>query len=89
MQIILVRHGATDWNLQGRCQGSTDRTLSDTGVRQAEQIAALLRREKLGAIYSSNLRRAHQTATLISRPHNLPVFIEKIFANSIMANLKD
>ena len=76
MQIILVRHGATDWNLQGRCQGSTDRALSETGVRQAEQIAALLSREKLSAIYSSNLTRAHQTASLISLPHNLPVSIE-------------
>ena len=34
MQVVLVRHGATDWNLQGRCQGSTDRDLSDVGVRQ-------------------------------------------------------
>jgi broad specificity phosphatase PhoE len=76
MQIILVRHGATDWNLQGRCQGSTDRALSDTGVRQAEQIATLLGGEKINAIYSSNLRRAHQTATLISQPHNLPVLID-------------
>ena len=76
MQIILVRHGATDWNLQGRCQGSTDRALSDTGVRQAEQIATLLSGEKINAIYSSRLRRAHQTATLISQPHNLPVLIE-------------
>jgi broad specificity phosphatase PhoE len=77
MQIILVRHGATDWNLQGRCQGSTDRDLSDAGVRQAEQIAALLSGEKINAIYSSHLRRAHQTATFISRPHNLPVLIEE------------
>ena len=40
MQIILVRHGATDWNLQHRCQGSSDRDLSDVGLRQAEEIAA-------------------------------------------------
>jgi len=40
VQIILVRHGATDWNLQGRCQGSSDRNLSEVGIRQAEQIAS-------------------------------------------------
>ncbi len=77
MQIVLVRHGATDWNLQGRCQGVTDRELSEVGVRQAEQIAALLSSESIQAIYSSDLRRARQTADLISQPHNLPVLIEE------------
>jgi len=76
MQIVLVRHGATDWNLQGRCQGSSDRDLSEVGLRQAEQISELFSREKIHAIYSSNLRRARQTAELISRPHDLPVRIE-------------
>ena len=77
MQIVLVRHGATDWNLQGRCQGSSDRELSDAGIRQAAQTAALLGDEKCCAVYSSHLRRARQTAELISRPHNLPVLIEE------------
>lgn len=77
MQIVLVRHGATDWNLQGRCQGSTDRELSGAGIRQAEQIATLLRNEEIHAIYSSHLRRARQTAEFISQPHELPVLIEE------------
>ncbi|HEY3150457.1 MAG TPA: histidine phosphatase family protein [Candidatus Binatia bacterium] len=76
MQILLVRHGATDWNLQGRCQGSIDRDLSDVGIRQAEQLATLLSQEEIHAIYSSNLRRARQTAELISQPHKLSVTIE-------------
>jgi broad specificity phosphatase PhoE len=76
MQVVLVRHGATDWNLEGRCQGSSDRDLSELGMRQAEQISALFSREKLHAIYSSNLRRARRTADVISRPHDLPVLIE-------------
>lgn len=77
MQIVLVRHGATDWNLQGRCQGATDRELSEIGIRQAEQIATLLRDENIEAVYASDLRRARQTAELISQPHNLPVMIEE------------
>ena len=77
MDILLVRHGATDWNLQGRCQGSTDRELSEAGLRQAKQIAALLAREKISAAYSSHLCRARQTAELISQPHDLPVLIEE------------
>ena len=77
MQILLVRHGATDWNLQGRCQGSSDRHLSEVGVRQAEQLAARLSAEKIHAIYSSHLRRAVQTAEYISQPHDLPVLVEE------------
>lgn len=77
MQIVLVRHGATDWNLQGRCQGATDRDLSEVGLRQAAHTAALLTGEAIHAIYSSNLRRARQTAEVISQPHNLPVMIEE------------
>ena len=77
MQIVLVRHGATDWNLQGRCQGATDRELSEVGIRQAEQIAVLLSSESVHAVYSSNLRRARRTAEIISQPHHLPVMIEE------------
>jgi broad specificity phosphatase PhoE len=76
MQIVLLRHGATDWNLQGRCQGSSDRRLSEVGVRQAEQIAAHLSSETIHAVYSSSLQRARHTAQLVSLPHNLPVLIE-------------
>jgi len=76
VQIVLVRHGATDWNLQGRCQGATDRELNAAGIRQAEEIAAALFKESVHAIYSSNLKRARQTAEAIAQPHNLPVVIE-------------
>jgi broad specificity phosphatase PhoE len=77
VQIVLVRHGATDWNLQGRCQGATDRELNAAGIRQAEEIATALTAESIHVIYSSNLKRARQTAQLISQPHNLPVLIEE------------
>ena len=76
MQIVLVRHGATDWNLEHRCQGSSDRDLSDVGLRQAEEIAARLRQETIHGIYSSDLKRARRTAEVISAHHNLPVIIE-------------
>jgi broad specificity phosphatase PhoE len=77
VQIVLVRHGATDWNLEGRCQGATDRELNAVGIRQAEEIAATLIRESIDAVYSSSLKRAQRTAQFISEPHNLPVVIEE------------
>ena len=76
MEILLVRHGATDWNLQGRCQGSSDRELSEAGERQAREIARSLSGENLSAVYSSRLIRARRTAHFISEPHGLPVQIE-------------
>lgn len=76
MEIFLVRHGATDWNLQGRCQGATDLDLNEVGVRQAEQIAMSLTNETIHGIYSSDLKRAWQTAQFFSRHHQLPVLIE-------------
>ena len=77
MEIFLVRHGATDWNLAGRCQGATDRELNPVGIRQAEEIAAALSREAIHAVYSSHLKRARQTAALIGDRHHLPVMIEE------------
>jgi broad specificity phosphatase PhoE len=80
MEILLLRHGETDWNLQGRCQGATDRHLNDSGLRQAQEVARNLRREPITAIYSSNLKRAIQTADLVGHYHKeLPVIVEGDF----------
>jgi broad specificity phosphatase PhoE len=79
MQIVLLRHGATDWNLQGRCQGSSDLELNEVGIRQAQSIATRLSREQIHAVYASKLKRAQQTAELVTRHHDLPVLIEDDF----------
>ena len=76
MRIFLLRHGATDWNLQGRCQGATDLELNEIGLRQAGELVAFLGRERVDAVYSSSLRRAVQTASAISQLHKLSVVIE-------------
>lgn len=77
MRIFLVRHGATDWNLAGRCQGTTDLELNETGLRQAEAAALGLTGEKITAVYSSDLKRARQTAEAVARFHNLAVLVEE------------
>ena len=79
MEVFLVRHGATDWNIQGRCQGSTDRQLSAAGERQAQELAATLSRENISAVYSSGLERARRTAHFVSHLHGLSVRIENDF----------
>lgn len=77
MRVLLLRHGATDWNLAGRCQGASDIELNAAGVAQAQAAAAALAAEKIDAIYSSRLSRALETARALARVHNLPVTVEE------------
>ncbi len=72
IKLILVRHGETFWNQQQRVQGSgSDTMLSDRGKKQSERLAQALSRTDIGAIYSSPLIRAFDTAQEIARPHQL------------------
>jgi broad specificity phosphatase PhoE len=66
MHLLLVRHGETDWNIQRRYQGKKDVPLNDAGRRQAALIAPRLARYTIDAAYASDLRRAWETAAIIS-----------------------
>jgi broad specificity phosphatase PhoE len=74
--LLLVRHGETDWNADGRLQGHTDRPLTDFGRRQARQLAEELDSEGLDAIYSSDLARARETADIVGERLELPVVVD-------------
>jgi broad specificity phosphatase PhoE len=73
MRLILVRHGATEWNQQRRVQGLSNLGLNETGKRQAEALAQALKDINVLAIYCSPLRRAQETALAISRFHQVKV----------------
>jgi broad specificity phosphatase PhoE len=62
----LVRHGQTDWNLEGRFQGGRDIALNLNGKDQASRIAKRLQEVQFEAIYSSPLLRARHTAERIA-----------------------
>ncbi|WP_261167199.1 histidine phosphatase family protein [Microbacterium sp. Marseille-Q6965] len=70
--IALVRHGQTDWNLEGRLQGSSDIPLNDTGRAQARAAAERLRGGGYAAIVASPLSRAAETARIIATELGLP-----------------
>jgi probable phosphoglycerate mutase len=66
-RLILIRHGETEWNREGRIQGyHGDSALTENGRTQAEKLAARLAREELGAVHSSDSERARQTAAPIA-----------------------
>jgi broad specificity phosphatase PhoE len=74
--LYLVRHGRTDWNDEGRYQGQCDPPLNHLGRQQAREVARGLRDVRLAAIYSSDLRRAQQTAQALGKLTGLPVHLE-------------
>lgn len=65
-EIVLIRHGETDWNLDRRYQGTSDTPLNDLGKRQAQALADEMRGQEWDAIVSSPLQRAWSTALPIA-----------------------
>jgi broad specificity phosphatase PhoE len=75
--ILLARHGETDWNREGRWQGWADPPLNEAGREQARELAEQLRSMPFDAVYSSDLRRAHETAEIVAAPHEVPVITDR------------
>ncbi len=64
----MVRHGETDWNIESRIQGKTDIELNEKGRRQAEELAAVLKKGYgIKRIYTSRQKRAAETAEIIGQ----------------------
>jgi broad specificity phosphatase PhoE len=79
-RLILVRHGVTDWNREGRWQGRLDPPLSDDGRREARLVAARIaddRELRAARIVSSTLGRASQTAELIGAAVGVDVELDQ------------
>jgi broad specificity phosphatase PhoE len=76
-QLVLIRHGQTRWNREGRWQGQADPPLNASGRRQARRAALELRHARLDHLYSSDLRRALETAHTIGAELGLAVIPER------------
>ena len=73
--VYLARHGQSDWNAARRWQGHADRPLTGLGRRQAAELAERLADTPLDAVYSSDLRRARETAEAVATRHGLPLHV--------------
>jgi broad specificity phosphatase PhoE len=75
-ELLLVRHGETEWNTGEVFRGRADVNLNEKGIVQAKLLGEYLKKSRLEAIYSSPLARAVQTAESIATPHSLDIRIE-------------
>ena len=72
-QVILLRHGLTDYNDAGRFQGQADVPLNSVGIAQAQAVAERLGSLGITRMASSDLQRAADTARIIAEHLKLPV----------------
>ena len=70
-RLVLVRHGRTSWNAEGRAQGHADVGLDDTGRAQAQAMAPVLAGYEPALLVSSDLARARETAAFLERATGL------------------
>jgi len=80
VMILLVRHGATEWSLNGRHTGRMDVPLTEEGVAQAENVGELIGRilgGRSAIVFTSPLERARHTAAL-AMPHNEATVVDAL-----------
>lgn len=77
--LVLIRHGETDWNVEGRYQGQADPPLNARGLAQSYQLAEQLKNHPLDLLYTSPLKRAAQTAEIAAQLLGIPLYMEARF----------
>lgn len=77
MEIYIVRHGQTLWNQGKRLQGSTDIELNDNGRDLAIKTGIALKNTRIDVIYSSPLKRAYETASLIRGDRDIDIITDE------------
>ncbi|QIW15309.1 phosphoglycerate mutase [Pasteurellaceae bacterium RH1A] len=77
LQLYLIRHGRTEWNLEGRLQGTGDSPLVEEGIEGAKRTGQALADIPFVACYSSLMKRAQDTANYIIGGRDIPHFHHK------------
>jgi broad specificity phosphatase PhoE len=76
-RLLLIRHGETDWNIEGRWQGQADVPLNAKGRQQAADLASALSTAQIASVYSSDLSRAAETAGILARVIHADVTLDR------------
>ena len=77
MKIYVIRHGQTDWNVAGKCQGMTDIELNNTGIEQAKKASEQFKNYKIDLIICSPLKRTRKTAEIINEATKCNIIIDE------------
>lgn len=78
MKFFYVRHGQTDWNLEGKMQGGeSEKNLNEIGIEQAKQTRKSLKDIKYDIIICSPMNRAKQTAEIINEDSDIQIVIDE------------
>lgn len=89
----LFRHGETDWNVIRRLQGHTDIPLNDEGRKQAQSLQKYFAANPVDVFYSSDLKRAHETAQLansiLQRPLTTHLELRESFLGELEGKTRD
>ena len=81
--LLLVRHGETDWNRDGRWQGGSNTSLNELGREQARSLADQLD-GNIDVVYSSDLSRPRETADIVAARLGLEVARrQRVFAKEL------
>mmetsp|Transcript_26807 Transcript_26807/g.75482 ORF Transcript_26807/g.75482 Transcript_26807/m.75482 type:complete len:319 (-) Transcript_26807:1199-2155(-) len=85
-EVVLVRHGMSTWNLEGRIQGNTDdSTLTEQGEEQARAVRASLRNIPFDSCFSSSITRARRSAEIIWEEREEPlIFMDELREADLM-----
>ncbi len=76
-RLLLLRHGRSEMNAEHRVQGWLDSPLDEVGRAQAQAVARRLRQEEMEVLYTSTLRRARETAEIITGVLNVPLVADE------------
>ena len=77
MNITIVRHGETEWNIEKKFQGQGNSNLTALGKEQAEKVSVALLKDKFDIMFSSDLERCRNTALIINKKLNLKLIEDK------------
>lgn len=87
--IYVVRHGQTDENINGIIQGQLDTLLNQVGIDQAQRVGEALKCVQFDLVYSSDLKRAYDTAQLVVKYHkNVPIHPSELLRERHMGELQ-
>jgi probable phosphoglycerate mutase len=87
-EFLLFRHGQTDWNKEGRLQGSQNSVLNEVGKEQAKKLADSLVFEGLEVIVSSDRLRAKETGDVVAKKLNIPIYFTKNLSEACLGYLE-